>query len=81
MTTTTQTPKKLALRMVSDIRDSLDIGFLHGRNIDLNDVVERAQNGPPDGGDDGTIDEALWYRLRGLSDQLTGLLNVLRSFD
>lgn len=44
---------------------------LHARTEAL---LDKAQNGPPHGDGDGTIDAAAWYRLRKLSRAMRDLL-------
>ena len=51
---------------------------MRGALAELRDVLERAQNRPPAGEADGTIDEPLWLRLR---DYANAVDSVLQGFE
>lgn len=55
--------------------DSAALERLHRR---LDALVGKAQNGPPYGKADGTIDRTTWFRLRHLSDAMGVLLRAMR---
>lgn len=45
----------------------------------LDDVLGRAQNGPPDGEADGSLTPEQWTTLRDFAEQTRGAINAIRS--
>lgn len=57
-----------------------NMGILHNRSgteVLLRDLVGEAQNGPPHGGADGSLDEPSWTALRDLCNALDALEGAL----
>lgn len=55
-----------------------EIEALH---VEAETVVGMAQNGPPDGEADGTLDEQRWYRARDVSNALTWLWRAIDAWE
>lgn len=70
MTTTTQ------LERAALLTSTVIAKILEARHdiLALSAVCDEAQNSPPDGAADGSIDEATWYELRRLADALENAL-------
>lgn len=64
------TQKKKAIRyadaIVDHINESIQSDSLRSLQRRLNTVVDAAQNGPPDGEGDGSIDDELWKMFKAI---------------
>lgn len=60
------TQRELAAAALGKIVEAMSsfVGPTRSALSELRDVLDRAQNGPPEGEADGTIDEPMWTRLR-----------------
>lgn len=47
---------------------------------DLTTVLDEAQNRPPDGGADGSIQAETWWRLKVVNEKLTHLIDSVDQF-
>lgn len=66
---------KIILTFIGEAIESLETA-----NPLFSDIVLAAQNSPPDGGSDLSIDEATWYKLRDLRDAIRQLVSAYQSF-
>lgn len=68
-----------ALALLSPIGAVINVQTIRA----LREIVEDAQNGPPDGAADGSIDEALWNELKSIvtagERMITAIENVGRT--
>lgn len=71
--------RRQALQICANIRHSLDSGLLYNQLLGLSEVIGKAQNRPPEGESDLTIDDGLWHRLKEFRDEMSGALRDLES--
>ena len=73
--------RRRALKAVADIIHVLEVSQILPYRALLRIVIDEAQNGPPDGESDGSIDEALWNKLKRVEKamyELTGAVNAMK---
>lgn len=68
-----------ALEVIKDI-SQVKARLIKDR-AELNEILGRSQNRPPDGGSDGSIQESTWYRLRTIRDNIDGLTDAIDKLD
>jgi hypothetical protein len=69
---TTQLARALAMLPSSEVIESL-----HARHLTLRSVLDEAQNQPPLGDADGSIDEAMWTKLRSVELRLSAFIEAV----